>query len=145
METYFAKVDEVKPEVRLIDAQGKILGRLATQIAMFLMGKHKPSYTPHVLTGDSVIVINAKAVRLTGAKEENKVYRHYTGYPSGLREIPLKRMREKHPERIISEAVRRMLPKNYLAAKMLKRLHVYAGATHKHQAQKPVETKLKDK
>ena len=141
MKTYQAKPGDVKPVYRLIDADGKILGRLATQIAMYLMGKNKPQYTPNTLTGDFVIVINAKTVRLTGNKENAKVYTHYTGYSGGLREIPIKTVRERHPERIIEEAVRKMLPKTILGTKMLKRLRVYADANHKHSAQKLVETK----
>lgn len=142
MKTYQAKPDEIKPVYRLIDAEGKTLGRLATQIAKYLMGKHRAQYTPNVLTGDFIAVINAKGVRLTGRKETSKVYRHYTGYPSGLREASFERMRERHPERIVFEAVRSMLPKTKLGEKMLKRLRVYAGKEHKQRAQKLVETKI---
>ncbi len=142
MKTYRAKPDEIKPVHRLIDADGKILGRLATQIAKYLMGKHRPQYTPNILTGDFVVVINAKTVRLTGGKEKAKLYTHYTGYPSGLRQEPLSQVRQRHPERIIEEAVRKMLPKTRLGDKMLKRLRVYADANHRQSAQKLVETKI---
>lgn len=140
--TYFAKTGEVKPVHRIIDADGQILGRLATKVAMLLMGKHKPQYTHHVLTGDQVVVINAKTVRLTGNKENTKVYRHYTGYPGGLREVSIEKMRAKHPDRIITEAVRRMLPKSRLGDKMLTRLRVYPGKEHRQGGQQPVETQI---
>jgi large subunit ribosomal protein L13 len=142
MKTYRAKPDEIKPVYRLIDADGKILGRLATQVAKYLMGKHHARYTPNVLTGDFVAIVNAKNVRLTGRKESAKTYKHYTGYPGGLREESFARVREREPERIIFDAVRRMLPKNRLGEKMLKRLRVYAGKEHKQRAQKLVETKI---
>ena len=140
--TYFAKTGEVKPVHRIIDADGKVLGRLATKVAMLLMGKHKAQYTHHVLTGDQVVVINAKTVRLTGNKENTKTYRHYTGYPGGLREVSIEKMRATHPDRIVIEAVRRMLPKSRLGDKMLTRLRVYPGKEHRQGGQKPVETQI---
>jgi large subunit ribosomal protein L13 len=142
MKTYFAKAGEIKAACHLINAEGQILGRLATRVAGWLMGKGKTGYTPNVFCGDSVVVINAKSVRLTGNKAKTKVYKHYTGYPGGLREISFEKLLEKRPEDIIKEAVRRMLPKNRLGVKMLKRLRVYRGKEHLQQAQRPVEVKL---
>ncbi len=121
----------------LVDARDKILGRLATRIATTLMGKSKPTYTPHVDAGDFVVVLNADKVRLTGKKAENKVYYHHTFYPDGLKEIPFKMMRKRHPERVLFLAVKNMLPKNKLRARRLKRLKIYASALHPHHAQKP--------
>ena len=142
MKTIFTKAEDIKIENRLIDAKGKVLGRLATQIAMYLMGKNKPQYTPNTLSGDFVVVINASEVRLTGNKEKTKTYKRYTGYQGGLREVPLETVRERYPDRIVTEAVRRMLPKTKLGEKMIKRLRVFGGSEHKHQAQKPVETQV---
>jgi large subunit ribosomal protein L13 len=142
MKTIFTRAEDVKIESRLVDAKGKVLGRLATQIATYLMGKNKPQYTPNTLTGDFVVVINASEVRLTGNKEKTKIYKRYTGYQGGLREVPLETVRERHPDRIVTEAVRRMLPKTKLGEKMIKRLRVFGGSEHKHQAQKPVETQV---
>lgn len=133
-----AKKGEITASWYLIDAEGKILGRIATRIANLLRGKEKPSFTPHVDTGDFVIVINAEKVRLTGKKEEQKAYRRYTGYPGGLREEPLKKVRERHPERIIRHAVAGMVPKSRLGRAMLKKLKIYSGPHHPHAAQKPV-------
>jgi large subunit ribosomal protein L13 len=121
----------------VVDAKGKVLGRLATRIATVLMGKHKPTYTPHVDCGDYVIVLHAGQVKLTGRKSEEMVYQRYSGYPSGQKRIPIKRVLERHPERVLHEAVRRMLPKNRLARQMLRKLKLYAGDTHPHQAQQP--------
>ena len=137
MKTYLAKPDEVSADWHLVDASGKVLGRLATHLATILMGKHKPVYTPHVLTGDVVVVINAEKVKLTGRKMEQKQYDHYTYYPSGRKVVPIARMMERHPERVIQLAVRRMLPKNKLGRQMLKRLKAYAGPDHPHAAQRP--------
>jgi len=137
MKSYIARPDELKPDWHLVDASDKVLGRLATELATILMGKHKPTYTPHVLTGDFVVVINAEKVKLTGRKIEQKEYDHYTYYPSGRKVVPIDRMMERHPERVIESAVRRMLPKNKLARQMLKRLKVYAGPAHPHAAQQP--------
>jgi len=121
----------------LIDAKDKVLGRLATRIAMLLMGKRKPNYTPHLDQGDFVVVINAEKVKLTGKKLQGKIYYSHSGYPGGLKEKTAEELLKKHPERVIELAVKRMLPKNKLGRKMLKRLKVYAGERHPHQAQNP--------
>ena len=119
----------------VVDAKDQVLGRLAVRIATVLMGKHKPTYTPHVDCGDFVIVLNAAEVKLTGRKDQKIVYQRYSGYPGGQKIIPIKRMLEQRPEHVLSEAVRRMLPKNRLARRMLSKLKVYGGDTHPHQAQ----------
>ena len=137
LSTFTAKADEVEQKWFVLDATDQILGRLATKIATVLMGKHKPTYTPHVDTGDFVVVTNAHKVRVTGRKADSMVYPRYSYYPGGYKETPYKRMLEKHPERIVQEAVRRMLPKNALGRKMLKKLKVYASDTHPHTAQQP--------
>ena len=121
----------------VIDAEGKILGRLATQVATLLMGKHKPDFTPFLKTGDFVVVVNAQKVHLTGKKETDKIYRRHSGYPGGLREATAGQVREKQPERLIESAVKGMLPKNKLGRQLASRLKVYAGADHPHQAQSP--------
>ncbi len=141
--TQSARKQDVKREWHLIDAEGLVLGRLSSQIAHILRGKHKPSYTPHVDTGDYVIVINADKVRLTGKKMTDKQYVRYTGYPGGQRFATPQHLLEKHPERVIEKAVKGMLPKNRLGRQMYKKLFVYAGDQHKHQAQKPQELELK--
>ncbi|MBU1862246.1 MAG: 50S ribosomal protein L13 [Candidatus Omnitrophica bacterium] len=143
MKTYMVKEKELKKKWILIDAQGKILGRLATRIATVLLGKHKSSYSPHQNCGDYVIVINAKDIKVTGKKESQKVYRHYTGYPGGLKEYSFKRLMERKPEEIIRLAVKRMLPHNNLRDHRLKNLKIYANSKHNHQAQQPVEMKIK--
>ena len=135
--TYIAKTGEVERQWFVVDAQDQILGRLAVRLARILMGKTKPVYTPHVDTGDFVIVVNAEKITVTGKKAEQKTYQHYTGYPSGLKETKFYKMLERKPEDIIRLAVRRMLPKNKLGRKMLKKLKVYRGPAHPHQAQKP--------
>jgi len=140
--TYMARKGEIDRTWRLVDAEGKVLGRLATRIARILMGKHRPEYTPHVDTGDFVIVINAEKVRLTGKKLQNRTMQRFSGYPSGLKEIPLARVLERHPERLVQQAVRRMLPKTRLGSAMFKKLKVYAGAEHPHQAQQPQPLEL---
>ncbi len=132
-----AKGGEWSPAWRHIDADGKILGRMAVEIARVLMGKHKPTYTPHVDTGDFVVVTNAEKVRVTGRKAETMHYDRYSYYPGGYKEIPYSQVRARHPDRIITEAVRRMLPKNALGRKMLKKLKVYRGEDHPHAAQHP--------
>ena len=137
MNTYYAKPGEVEREWLLVDATDLVLGRLATQLATILKGKHKPTYTPHVDTGDFIVVINADKVRVTGNKAEQKVYYRHSQYPGGLKETSYKRMMEKHPERIIEKAVKGMLPKNTLGRAMGMKLKVYAGAEHPHQAQNP--------
>lgn len=126
----------------LVDAKGATLGRLASQIAKVLMGKYKPNYTPHVDVGDYVIVINAKEVKVTGKKSEQKIYYHYSRYPGGLRSWTFSQMVERHPTKPIEEAVRNMLPKTVLARRMLKKLKVYAGPEHPHQAQNPTSVSL---
>jgi large subunit ribosomal protein L13 len=138
MKTYMAKPGEVAQEWHLIDATDKIVGRLASEIATMLMGKHRPTYTPHVDTGDYVVVINAAKVRFTGKKWEQKEYTWYTGFPR-LRKVTAATRHERHPERILHEAVRRMLPKSKLGRRMLSKLKIYVGADHPHQAQQPQE------
>jgi len=122
----------------VVDATDQVLGRLAVRVATVLMGKHKPTYTPHLDTGDHVIVLNAGKIRVTGLrKKDETVYQRYSGYPSGLKEITMRTMLARHPERVIEAAVRRMLPKSALGARMFKKLKVYAGDRHPHQAQQP--------
>ena len=137
MKSYVAKPLEIERKWYVVDATDKTLGRLATEIASRLRGKHKPIYTPHVDCGDHIIVINAEKVKLTGNKENQKLYRHHTGYMGGLREVSYKEMLAKHPERIIEKAVKGMLPKNSLGNKMYTKLNVFAGPEHTHAAQKP--------
>ncbi len=136
-QTTFAKAGEVEKKWHVVDATDIPLGRLASDVAVVLMGKHRPEYTPHVDTGDFVIVTNASKVALTGRKAEQRLKMHYTGYPGGLKVRTFGEVREKHPERLIEDAVRRMLPKNRLGRVMLKKLKVYAGQDHPHQAQQP--------
>lgn len=135
--TTLAKEADLERSWHLVDADGKILGRLASEIAMVLMGKHQPTYTPHVDTGDFVIVINAEKIQVTGRKAETKEYDHYTNHAGGRKIVTYAQMMAKHPDRIISEAVRRMLPKNKLGNQMLTKLKVYAGPEHPHAAQQP--------
>ena len=137
MKTYMAKPGEVQQKWYVVDAKGQVFGRLASKVASILHGKNKPEFTPHVDTGDFVIVINADQVVFTGKKLEQKLYRSHSGYPGGLKETPYKELMEKKPEFALYEAVRRMLPKNRLGRKMLKKLRVYKGAEHDHAAQKP--------
>ena len=137
MKTFSAKPETVKRDWFVIDAENKVLGRLATEIARRLRGKHKAEYTPHVDTGDYIIVINADKIAVTGNKETDKQYHHHTGYPGGLKTISLDKQRIKAPERIIETAVKGMLPKNPLGRAMFRKLKVYAGAEHGHQAQQP--------
>jgi len=137
MKTFMAKNQEVQRKWYIIDATGKPLGRLASEVAKILRGKHKAIYTPHVDTGDHVIVINASKVVLTGDKWEQKKYRRHSGYPGGMKEISYRHLMEKFPERVIELAVKGMLPKNSLGRSMFKKLKVYAGPDHVHQAQKP--------
>ena len=141
MKTYMARAQDVEPKWFVVDATDKVVGRLASEIAVILMGKHKPTYTPHVDTGDFVIVINADKVVFTGRKWERKQYTWYTGYP-GLRSETAEARRAKKPELILGEAVRRMLPKNKLATKMLSKLKLYSGPEHPHQAQDPEPIEL---
>jgi large subunit ribosomal protein L13 len=141
MTTYMAKPGEVEQKWHVVDATDKVVGRLASEIAVLLMGKHRATYTPHVDTGDYVVVVNAEKVKFSGKKWEQKEYRWTTGYP-GQRSVKASVRLERHPERILTEAVRRMLPKNKLAYKMLTKLKVYAGASHPHQAQNPQPLEL---
>ena len=140
--TVSANKSNVNKQWIVVDAEGEILGRLSSKIAMVIRGKNKPSYTPHVDCGDNVIVINADKVKLTGNKMGDKTYVRYTGYPGGQRFISPKELLAKHPERIVEKAVRGMLPKNRLGRALYKNLHVYAGAEHPHAAQSPKEIKL---
>ncbi|MBU5669916.1 50S ribosomal protein L13 [Peptoniphilus sp. MSJ-1] len=137
MKSYMAKTNEVERKWYVIDAEGKVLGRLATEIASILRGKKKPIFTPHVDTGDFVIVINADKVVLTGNKLNQKIHAYHTGYPGGRREVVYSEMIQKRPERVIELAVRGMLPKSRLGRKMIKKLKVYAGNEHPHEAQRP--------
>lgn len=135
--TFIAKKETVQRDWYLIDAKDKILGRMASRIAMILQGKTKPVYTPHVDTGDFVIVINAEKIKLTGNKMDDKVYYTHSGYPGGFKEHPVKIWLEKHPDRVINMAVKRMLPKTKLGDAMLKKLKIYSGPDHLHEAQQP--------
>jgi len=137
MKTFSAKPAEVKRDWYLVDAAGKTLGRLSTELARRLRGKHKAEYTPHVDTGDYLIVINAEKVRVTGNKEQDKIYYKHTGYIGNMKSVSLGKLRQTYPERIIETAVKGMLPKNPLGRAMFKKLKVYAGENHGHQAQQP--------
>ncbi len=143
MKSFLAKPNQVGGAWHVVDASGKVLGRLATELATILMGKHRPTYTPHVLTGDFVVVVNAEKVKLTGRKMEQKEYDRYTGYPGGRKVESIAKVMEKHPERVIESAVRRMLPKNKLGRQMFSRLKVYGGPAHPHQAQQPQPLEVK--
>jgi large subunit ribosomal protein L13 len=138
MKTEIPSGKEITRNWHLIDAQGLVLGRVASKAAMVLMGKHKPSYTPFLDTGDHVVVVNAAKVRLTGKKEDQKVYRTHSGYPGGLKEVTARKVRAASPVRLVEEAVKGMLPKTKLGKHMATKLNVYAGDKHPHQAQKPV-------
>ncbi|MDX2181725.1 MAG: 50S ribosomal protein L13 [Bryobacteraceae bacterium] len=138
MSTVIPSGNEIERKWFILDAENAVLGRLATRAATLLMGKHKPTYTPFLDTGDHVVVINAKKVKLTGRKEEQKMYRHHSGYPGGLKETQARRMRETRPERMLELAIQGMLPKTKLGKQMYRKLNVYAGDKHPHQAQKPV-------
>jgi large subunit ribosomal protein L13 len=137
MKTYSVKAGEIERRWFVVDAEGKILGRVATEVARILRGKHKPTYTPHLDTGDYVVVINADKVQLSGNKADQKTYFRHSGYMGGERFIPFRSMLEKHPERVIELAVKGMLPKGALGREMRKKLKVYAGSEHPHQAQQP--------
>ncbi len=141
--TYSQKPAEVSRRWILIDAHDATLGRISTEIAKYLIGKYKPTYTPHVDGGDYVVVINAKELVVTGAKETDKIYYRHSGFPGGLKEAQLKELREKSPENIIEQAVKGMLPKNKLAADRLARLKIFAGSEHAHTAQKPEKVEVK--
>lgn len=137
MKTVSAKPETVKHDWYVVDAAGKVLGRLATEIAHRLRGKHKPIFTPHVDTGDYIVVINADKIQVTGNKAQGKKYYDYSGFIGGMKETSFEKMRDKHPERIIERAVKGMLPKNPLGRAMAQKLKVYAGPDHKHSAQQP--------
>jgi len=138
MSTAFPSKNEIERQWHVLDAENAVLGRIASQAAMILMGKNKPTYTPFLDTGDHVIVLNAAKVRLTGRKDEQKVYRHHTGYPGGLVEVGARKMRETRPVRMVELAIQGMLPKTKLGKQMYRKLKVYAADKHPHQAQKPV-------
>jgi large subunit ribosomal protein L13 len=142
MKTYQAKKEEIEPQWYLVNAEGKVLGRLAAKLAHTLKGKHKPTYTPHLDTGDFVIVVNASKVSLTGKKMKDKIYYHHTGYPGGIKEIHAEKLLIKKPTEMIRMAVKGMLPKNSLGRQMLRKLKIYAGPKHPHDAQKPVYLEL---
>ena len=144
MRTYFPKQGDIVPRWFIVDAEGQVLGRLSTTIATIISGKAKPTYTPFLDTGDHVIVINAEKIVLTGKKETDKVYRHHSSYPGGLKEKAARFVRAEKPESMIEEAVWGMLPKNKLGRKMLKKLKVYRGSAHPHQAQQPEQLKVKE-
>ncbi|KPK88031.1 MAG: 50S ribosomal protein L13 [Deltaproteobacteria bacterium SM23_61] len=137
MKTPLAKKENMNPKWHLVDAEGKTLGRLATRLAILLRGKNKPIFAPHQDTGDFVVVVNAKKVSLTGKKWKEKIYVHHSGYPGGLKMASAEKIAQKKPERLITMAVQGMLPKNKLGRKLIKKLKVYPGDTHPHQAQQP--------
>ncbi len=137
MKTVSIRAQDVEHSWLVVDAEDKILGRLATEIARRLRGKHKPEYTPHVDTGDFIIVVNAEKVRVTGNKTSDKIYYRHSGYPGGIKAISFEHLRDSHPERIIERAVKGMLPRNPLGRAMFKKLKVYAGPEHPHSAQQP--------
>ncbi|MDT8408354.1 MAG: 50S ribosomal protein L13 [Wenzhouxiangellaceae bacterium] len=137
MKTFSAKPQDVRREWLVVDADGKTLGRLSSEIARRLRGKHKPEFTPHVDTGDYIVVINAEKVAVTGRKMSDKIYYHHTGYIGNLKSITLEKLLAKHPERVIQQSVKGMMPKNPLGRAMLKKLKVYAGGEHPHTAQQP--------
>ena len=137
MKTYSAKAEDVARDWFVVDAADKTLGRLAAEIAHRLRGKHKAEYTPHVDTGDYIVVVNAERIRVSGAKTTDKIYHHHTGYPGGLKSISFEKLIDKAPERVIQKAVKGMLPRNPLGRAMFKKLKVYAGSEHPHSAQQP--------
>jgi len=137
MKTYVTKEQDITKRWYLVDAQDKVLGRLATNVATRLRGKHKPTFAPHADTGDFIVVVNAEKVRLTGRKWDKKIYYRHTGYIGGLKQISAKKLREKRPEDLVRFAVKGMLPKNSLGRRQLKKLKIYAGPDHPHQAQEP--------
>ncbi len=137
MKTYMANPDKIERKWYVVDAEGQTLGRLAAEVAKVLRGKNKPEFTPHIDTGDNVIVINAEKIKVTGKKLDQKVYYHHSDYVGGMKETTLREMMAKKPEQVIELAVKGMLPKGPLGRTMIKKLHVYAGVEHAHQAQKP--------
>ena len=142
MKTYHAKKEEIERGWFVVNAEGKILGRLASQVARVLRGKHKPTFSPHVDTGDFVVVVNARKVALTGRKLKDKKYYHHTGYPGGIREARAEKMLALKPAEMIRTAVKGMLPKTSLGRQMIRKLKVYAGSNHPHEAQKPVSLEI---
>ena len=142
MKTFSAKKEDIRPKWHMIDANGEILGRLAVTVAKVIRGKHKPTFTPHVDTGDFVIIINAHKVRLTGKKMKDKMYYRHTGYPGGIRSISAEKLLQKKPEEVLRKAIRGMLPKNSLGRHILKKAKIYASADHPHSAQQPVDLVL---
>ncbi len=142
MKTFSAKADEIKREWFIIDAENVILGRMATEIAKRLRGKHKPEFTPHVDTGDYIVVINAEKLAVTGNKMKDKIYYKHTGYVGNLKSITLEKQLQKHPEVVIETAVKGMLPKNSLGRTMYRKLKVYAGENHPHEAQQPITLEI---
>lgn len=142
MKTFSAKPQSVQRDWFVIDAENAVLGRLATEVARRLRGKHKPEYTPHVDTGDYIVIINAGKIRVTGNKAADKIYHHHTGYPGGLKSINFEKLIDKAPERVIQKAVKGMLPKGPLGREMFRKLKVYAGTEHNHSAQQPVTLEL---
>lgn len=142
MKTYSAKQADIKRDWYVVDATGKTLGRLASEIAVRLRGKHKPEYTPHVDTGDYIVVVNAEKVAVTGRKQTDKVYYHHTGWIGGIKSITFEKLIQKAPERAIQIAVKGMLPKNPLGRAMFKKLKVYAGSEHQHTAQQPKQLEI---
>jgi large subunit ribosomal protein L13 len=142
MKTYTLKLDDIDRKWYLVDAQGQILGRLAAEIATILRGKKKPDFSPHLDNGDHVVVINAEKIEVTGRKRDQKVYHHHSGYPGGLRSRTFAELQARRPEQIIRQAVKGMLPHNRLGRQMLKKLRVYAGPDHPHQAQSPQPIEL---
>jgi len=145
MKTYFATSENIEHKWYVVDASDKVLGRLATQIAKYLRGKNKPEYTPHADAGDYIVVINAEKIKVTGNKAQNKVYYSHSGYPGGLKEITFEKLMDKKPTEVIERAVKGMLPKNPLGRAMLRKLKVYTGAEHPHEAQQPIEIDLEEK
>lgn len=144
MKTFSAKEHEVKRDWFIIDASEGVLGRVATEIARRLRGKHKAEYTPHVDTGDYIVVINAEKIRVTGRKFKNKMYHRHTGHPGGIKSVPFNKMQAEHPVRIIELAVKGMLPKNVLGREMYRKLKVYAGSEHPHTAQQPQKLEIEE-
>ncbi|MGZ3494661.1 MAG: 50S ribosomal protein L13, partial [Thermodesulfobacteriota bacterium] len=142
MKTYQAKKEELDPKWYLVNGEGKVLGRLSTELVKVLKGKNKPTYTPHMDTGDFVVVVNAGKVTLTGKKMKDKIYYHHTGYPGGIKEMNAEKLLAKKPTEMIRMAVKGMLPKNSLGRQMLRKLKIYAGPNHPHEAQKPVPLEI---
>ena len=143
MKTFSAKSEDVRRDWFVVDATGKTLGRLSTEIARRLRGKHKPEYTPHVDTGDYIVVVNAEKIRVTGNKMKDKMYHRYTGYIGNLKSIPLEKLMAEKPERALQFAVKGMLPRNPLGRKMFSKLRVFAGPEHPHTAQQPIQLDIK--